>query len=352
MEANAAVGRASPELRHDHGEDHRHEGAERSTLWVVALTLIAMVGELVVGTWSGSLALTADGWHMGTHAGALALSAAAYWFARTRRKHEAYSFGTGKVYALAGYSNALILCAAALWMIGESVHRFFADVHIHWTEALIAATLGLGVNLVSAWLLHAGSGHDGHAGDAHAGHDHAHDHDHADEHSHDHDHAPKGHAAAHGHGHGHGHGHAAAHGHADHNLRAAYLHVLGDALTSVLAIVALLLGRYLGWAFLDPAMGIVGALVILKWGVDLARATGLSLLDVCPSEKDSRAVRSALEQIDDVRVLDLHVWELGPGRRACIATLSTAEPREIAAYREAVHRVASIAHLTIEVHRR
>ena len=207
-----------------------------------------MLAELAVGFWSGSLALLADGFHMATHAGALGLTAAAYWFARTRAQDEAFTFGTGKVYALAGYTSAVVLAIVALWMGYESVSRLLSPVTIRFDEALPIAVLGLVVNLVSAKLLH-----------------HGHDHGHEGAHGHDHDHGPgHDHAHAHDHDHAHDHGHehakpAAAH---DHNLRAAYFHVLADALTSVLAIGALLAGRYLGITFLDPLMGLLGGAVI------------------------------------------------------------------------------------------
>lgn len=295
---------------HDHaGSTRQHETRTR---WVVALTAAMMVGELVVGKLSHSMALTADGWHMATHAGALGLSAAAYWFARSRARASSFSFGTGKVYALAGYTSAVTLGLVALLMIIESCSRLTAPLQIHVREALPVALLGLVVNLVSAWLLAAGDEHGHH--DNHADHDHLHKHH-------------------------------------DHNLRAAYFHVLADAFTSVLAIVALLGARYAGWTFLDPAMGIVGGVVILKWAVGLCRSASGQLLDVVPSAGLAEEIRTRVEAIDDVRVSDLHLWAIAPGQHACIVSLVTGSPRETAFYRDAILGSSSLAHLTVEVQR-
>jgi cation diffusion facilitator family transporter len=272
-----------------------------------------MFGELIVGGLTNSMALTADGWHMATHAGALGMSATAYWFARTRARASSFTFGTGKVYALAGYTSAVILGLVAVLMIVESFRRLGSPLPIRFTEALPVAVLGLVVNLVSVKLL-----------DADDEHHHAEDHDHAH----------------------HGHGHAL-----DHNLRAAYFHVLADAFTSVLAIGALLGGRYAGWRFLDPAMGIVGGLVILKWGTGLCRESSHQLLDVLPSSATTDAIRKHVEQIDDVRVADLHLWEIAPGKHGCIVSLVTDSPRDTAFYRTAILENFQVAHLTVEVHR-
>jgi len=299
-------------FRHDHGPVASLSRHERSTRLVVLLTAAMMVGELIVGTWTGSMALLADGWHMATHVGALGLSAAAYWFARTRAREDAFSFGTGKVYALAGYSSAVVLGLVAFLMMVESVKRLFVVRTIAFDQALPVAVLGLLVNLVSAWLLR--------------------------EEEHDHHEASDDR-------------HAREHRHHDHNLRAAYLHVVADAMTSVLAIVALLGGRFLGWTALDPIMGIVGGGVILHWGWGLCRAAAGQLLDMVPSRRLADAVRERLEAIDDVRVADLHLWETGLGQRACIASLVTGSPREAAFYAEAVQSVSRASHVTIEVHR-
>jgi cation diffusion facilitator family transporter len=301
---------------HHHDEHHNRSG-ERRTRWVVALTAVMMVGELIVGHLTGSTALTADGWHMGTHVGALGLSLLAYWYARTHARHDAFSFGTGKIYALAGFTSGVLLAIVALWLMKEGVERLFTKPEVSYDEALPVAGLGLIVNLVSALLL----GHRHHYG-------HHHDHDHDHEHHHDEPVA----------------------GTLDFNLRAAYIHILADALTSLLAIGALSAGKFAGIWYLDPAMGIVGGIVIVSWAINLCLQAGRQLLDVVASPVDEDTVRKELEAIDDVKVADLHVWELGPGRRSCIVSIVTAQPRDISYYRDAVLRALDVAHLTIEVH--
>lgn len=312
---------AGDPAHHEHFQP-AHAGRESRARWVTALTLAMMVGELAVGWWSGSLALLADGWHMATHAGALGLAALAYWYAREHAASGRYTFGTGKVYALSGFASAVALAIVALGMAGEGVHRLVSPVSVQYGEALVVAVIGLGVNLVSAWLL--GGGHD---------HDHGHGHDGHDHHGHGHDH------------HGHGHGQ-------DQNLQAAYIHVLADALTSVLAIVALLAGSRLGWAFLDPLMGLVGGAVILRWSWGLARSTAETLLDVVPDPTLAERIRARLLQFEGVRIVDLHVWDPGPDHRACIVALVASAPRPVDEYRAAVLEVTHVDHLTVEVHGR
>jgi cation diffusion facilitator family transporter len=307
-------------FRHEHDHSNSTEHHEVRTRWVVVITALMMVGELVIGALTNSMALTADGWHMATHAGALGMSAVAYWFARTRARESSFTFGTGKVYALAGYTSAVVLGLVAVLMLVESARRLAHPLPIQFGEALPVAVVGLIVNLVSVLLLDADEHHGHHHS---ANHGHAHDHDRAD---------------AHGHGH-------------DHNLRAAYFHVLADAFTSVLAIAALVAGRYAGWTFLDPAMGIVGGLVILKWGVGLCRDSAKPLLDVVPSSELAEDVQRAIESVDDVRVADLHLWEMGPGRTGCIVSMVTAVPRDTSFYRKAILDACELAHLTVEVHR-
>lgn len=350
-----------PDLGNDHGSAPRADASERRTRWVVGITVAMMAIELAVGHATGSMALTADGWHMATHAGALGLALLGYWFARTRATHRSFSFGTGKVYALAGYTSAVALGVVALAMAWESACRFFQPLRIEFDEALPIAVLGLIVNLGCAVLL---GGHDHGPGHSHgADHGHDHDHRHGDDPRHDDDHG-------HAHGHDHGHDEDAPHAHRhgddsavaapatelrgdtrDHNLRAAHAHVLADALTSVLAIAALCGGRWLGWTWLDPAMGVLGAALISKWAWELCRSAGKQLLDVSPAPELERALREELERVDDVRVADLHVWELGPDRRGCIAAIVTSNPREAGFYRAVIQRQASFAHLTVEVHR-
>jgi cation diffusion facilitator family transporter len=313
---------------HEPDSDHNRSG-ERRTRWVVGLTAIMMIGELTVGWLTGSMALTADGWHMGTHVGALGLTLLAYWYARTRAGKDTFSFGTGKVYALAGYTSGVLLALVAVWMVKEGIERLVTHPKVDFGEAIPIAALGLVVNIVSAILL----------GHSHTfGHDHSgHDHDHHDHHDHHHDDAssdepPKP-------------------GTLDFNLRAAYIHIVADALTSVLAIAALTAGKYGGLWFFDPAMGLVGGAVITWWAVGLCRQASRQLLDVVSSPTCERVVRDKLEAIDDVRIADLHVWDLGPGRRSVIVSIVTARPREVDEYRRAVLDALDVAHLTIEIHR-
>ncbi len=311
--------------RHDFlGE--RHQRNARRTWWVVGLTAAMMVGEIVAGWWTGSMALLADGMHMATHAGALSLTGLAYWFARRHRDDPRFSFGTGKVGDLAGFASALVLGLVALGIAVESLLRLARPVPIAFDEALWVASLGLAVNLASAWLL-SGEHH-------HHDHDHGHRHD-ADEHHHDHDHA-------------HEHTHADAHAHTDHNLRSAYLHVLADALTSVLAIVALLLARGMGWLWVDALIGVVGAVVIARWSVGLLRDTGAVLLDASVSPALLRRIRERIETGDD-RVADLHVWRVGPGHYAAIVSLVTHQPQPLQAYRRRLRDIAGLEHVSIEV---
>ncbi|WP_085714703.1 CDF family Co(II)/Ni(II) efflux transporter DmeF [Pseudomonas sp. B28(2017)] len=286
-----------------------HDENARRTLWVVALTFVMMIGEIAAGYITGSMALLADGFHMATHAGALGIAAAAYGFARRNANNARYSFGTGKVGDLAGFASAMVLGLVAIGIAGESVFRLFQPTTVAFTEATVIALVGLAVNIVSALLL---------AGDhGHHGHDHGHSHD---------------------------HGH---HHHHDNNLRSAYVHVLADALTSVLAIAALLAGRYLGWVWLDPVMGIVGAIVIAKWAVGLMRDSAAVLLDVTDAQVADE-IRELLESSDDVRISDLHVWQVGPQARAAIVSVVAAANVSADAIRERLAPVHELSHLTVE----
>ncbi len=314
------------------------EKHEQKTRWVVVLTFMTMVLELVVGYRTHSLALTADGWHMATHAGALGMAAFAYWFARTRATQATFSFGTGKVHALAGYTSAVALAMVAVIMMYESVSRLVSPVTIDFGEALKIAVFGLIVNLASLKLLHPG-------GDHHHdhGHSHGHGHDHDSDHGHAHDHED------------HGHPHEAKsspHAHGDHNIRAAYMHVFADAFTSILAIGALVCGRYYGWTMLDPLMGAVGGIVILRWSVQLCREAAGQLLDMNPSEELARKIRAELESLGDTRIVDFHLWEVGPKRRNCIVSLVTTASRTADDYGKIISAMASdVRHVTVEVHR-
>lgn len=298
-------------LTHDHvflGK--RHDENARRTLWVVALTAVMMVGEIAAGLAFNSMALLADGFHMATHAGALGIAAIAYAYAKRHAYGRRYSFGTGKVGDLAGFASALVLGIVALGIAFESVTRLLDPRPVAFTEATIIAVIGLGVNIVSALLL----GH---------GHDHAHDHGHGETHAHAHDH----------------------HHERDNNLRSAYLHVVADALTSVLAIAALLGGRYLGWVWLDPLMGIVGSIVIAVWAVSLMRDTGAVLLDATDAAIESE-IRALVEGPGDATITDLHVWRVGPGAHSAIISV-VGTTRETICRR--VAPVHEIEHLTVEI---
>jgi cation diffusion facilitator family transporter len=299
----------------------KHDRHERRTWFVVILTAAMMVAEIIGGHVYGSMALVADGWHMSTHAGALGIAALAYRFARRHTHDPRFTFGTGKLGELAAFASAVILLIVALLIGYESIDRLRSPIAIDFDQAIVIAVIGLMVNLVSAWLLY---------DQDHHGHSHGH---HADDHHHAHDH--------------HGHGH---HGHADHNIRAAYLHVLADAMTSVLAIVALGAGRLYGWSFLDPLMGIVGALVIVSWSVGLLRSAGAVLVDAMPDRGLASAVRRRLEINGDL-VSDLHLWRLGPGHTALIAAVVSDDPQAPGVYKERLRGVAGLSHVTVEVHR-
>ncbi len=317
------------DLEHAHRFGTEVETAgERRTRWVVALTVTMMVAEITAGALFGSMALLADGWHMGTHAAALGVAAFAYWYARRHASDPRYTFGTGKVGALAGFGSAVGLAVVALVVIGESAVRLASPAPVQYDQALAVAVLGLLVNLASALLLRGGHGHN---------------------HGHDH-HGPSDHAHAHEHG-PHHHGAGAAR-HDDHNLRGAYLHVLADALTSVLAIAALAAGRTLGWTWMDPATGIAGGLVIARWSWGLLRDTSAVLLDGEISLERRSRIRALLEADGETRVADLHLWRVGPAHLAAIASVVTAAPRSPAFYRALLAREADLAHVTVEVHAR
>ncbi|UWU35599.1 CDF family Co(II)/Ni(II) efflux transporter DmeF [Rhizobium sophoriradicis] len=334
---NAGIGKAQmTALEHDHvflGADHQRNELR---IWlVIGLTTLMMVAEIFAGTIYGSMALVADGWHMSTHASALLISALAYLFARRQARNPRFTFGTGKLGDLAGFASAIILALIALLMAWESWLRLVNPVPIGFAQAIAVAVIGLAVNLASAWLL-AGGGHD-HGHHAHHGHGH-HGHDH-------HGHSHRGH-------HDHGHGDHAHHGKTgDNNIRAAYLHVVADALTSVLAIAALTLGSLYGWLWLDPIMGIVGGLVIANWSWSLMKSSGGILLDVVPhGETLPVDIREAIETEED-RITDLHVWQVGPGHHAAIVAILTPEPRDPAFYKARLSALSELSHVTVEVTR-
>ncbi|HXH44142.1 MAG TPA: CDF family Co(II)/Ni(II) efflux transporter DmeF [Bradyrhizobium sp.] len=302
---------------HDHaflGE--KHDENERRTWFVVALTLVMMVGEILAGSLFGSMALLADGWHMGTHAAALGIAAFAYRFARRHLGNAHFTFGTGKFGDLAAFASAIILGLIAVGIAYESVLRLINPVPIVYGEAIAVAALGLCVNLASVWLLRDSHHHD-------HGHDHAHDH-HA-EHDHAHDH----------------------HRH-DNNLRAAYVHVMADAATSVLAIAALGLAMFSGWAWADPAVGLVGSALIASWAFRLIKSSGAVLLDVRADEKLERVIRARIEVGED-RVTDLHLWQVGPGHCAVLLSVVSDKPKLPAIYKRRLAGLKGLSHVTVEV---
>jgi cation diffusion facilitator family transporter len=294
-----------------------HDRHERRTWAVVVLTAAMMLAEIVGGTLFGSMAVVADGWHMSTHAGALAIAALAYRFARRHARDSRFAFGTGKIGELAAFSSALLLALIAVLVGYEAAQRLHTPVSIDFTQATWLAVGGLAINLVSAWLLAADHDH-------HPSHHH-HD-DETDEHHHEH-----------------------GHHHHDTNLRAAYVHVLADAMTSVLAIVALLAGRFYGWVWLDPVMALVGVAVILSWSAGLLRSAGAVLLDMQPDRRLPARIRKALEVGGD-RVSDLHLWRLGPGHLGLIAAVVSDHPAEPSAYKRRLAGLSALSHVTIEVH--
>lgn len=289
---------------HDHrfGQERRRPG-ERRTFVVIALTAVTMVVEIVAGIVFGSMVLLADGLHMASHAVALGVSAFAYVYARRHADDARYSFGTGKVNTLGGFSGAVLLAVFSLTMVVESVNRLLHPVAIVFDYALIVAVLGLAINGVSAVVLRGGS------------HDHDHHHDHAH----------------------------------DHNLKSAYLHVLADALTSVVAIVALLAGKYFGLVWMDPAMGILGAALVARWSVGLMRSSGRVLLDrQGPAELRER-VKRAVESDGDGTVADLHLWSIGPGIYSVVMTVVADRPVSADVYRGRLPDDMGLAHVSIEV---
>jgi len=319
--------------RHDHrflATSHDHH--ERRTWIVVALTSVTMVAEVVAGLLFGSMALLADGVHMATHAGALALAGFAYAFARRHADSPRFSFGTGKFGDLAAWSSALLLLITALAIAGESARRLFVPVTIRFDEAIAVAVVGLLVNLVSAVLLHGGA------------RDHHHDHPHGASHDHEHSHGMQ-----HRDEHAHAAGERAGRLHEDHNLRAAYAHVVTDALTSLLAIVALVAGRLWGWDWLDAAVGLLATALILRWTLDLLRRSGAVLLDAVADERLAGRIRELLERDGD-RVADLHLWRLGPGHLALVVSIVADAPAAPDHYKARLRSVADLSHVTVEVH--
>ena len=311
--------KSTTSLQHEHVFLGANQERNERRVWlVIALTATMMVVEITAGHWFGSMALIADGWHMSTHAAAMLIAVLAYRYARKNTANLTFTFGTGKVGDLAGFASAVILALIALLIGWESFQRLMAPIPISFNQAIMVALVGLIVNLLSAWLLW-------------------------DDHHHHHGHGHQKHNHEHDHGHHHGHGQ-------DNNLRAAYLHVLADALTSVLAIVALLLGRAYGWFWADPVMGIIGAIVISRWSWGLIKDSSSVLLDRVPEggnieEKVRKAVETGMDKITD-----LHIWQIGPGHYSVIVSIASQTPKEVSEYKAQLTHIDHISHTTVEVH--
>jgi cation diffusion facilitator family transporter len=271
--------------KHSHDFSVIHKLGERRTLQVLILTALTMMVEIIAGSVYGSMALLADGWHMGTHVASFFVTIFAYRYARKNAKNPAFTFGTGKVSVLGGFTSAIFLASVALVMVVESVQRIFIPHDIHFDEAIIVAAIGLVVNIISAFILL----------DGHNNHDHH-----------------------------------------DHNLKAAYFHVLADALTSVLAMIALFSGKYFGGNQLDPIMAIVGAAVITRWAYGLIKETSPVLLDGSIKKEYKHTVRTTIEKDSDNRISDMHIWKIGPDHYAAIISIVTHYPKPLDHYKKLV----------------
>ncbi|HEQ98733.1 MAG TPA: cation transporter [candidate division Zixibacteria bacterium] len=285
---------------HSHEYHLEKSSGERRTFLVIGLTGLMMIVEITAGLLTRSMALLADGWHMSTHMAALSITAFAYIYARRHASDERYTFGTGKVGTLGGFASAVFLALVAFLMMGESASRLFDLPEIRFNEAIMVAVIGLIVNLLSAMLLRGRHNSEKH----------------------------------------------------DHNLRAAYLHVLADALTSLTAIFALTTGKYMGWVWMDPLMGIVGGVIILIWAYGLLKDTGRVLLDRQPDEQSAEMIKNIIETEADTRIIDLHVWRVGQSHAAAIISLLTAEPRPPEYYKELLADIPDLEHITVETHYR
>ncbi|GIU49501.1 MULTISPECIES: cation diffusion facilitator family transporter [Shewanella] len=342
---------------HQHDFCPQQSAGEKRTLYVLILTVTAMVVEIIAGTVYGSMALLADGWHMGTHAAAFCITLFAYRYARKHADSDKFSFGAGKVSVLGGYTSAIVLGVVALLMMVESIHRLLNPQTIHFNEAIMVAFIGLAVNVASIFLLGEHHHHD---------HDHSHGPSHSHSHGHSHDHS---HVSSQKHSHGHFHDHAHEHNehskdhqhehqqhehksgekHHDHNLRAAYMHVLADALTSVLAIIALVFGKFYGWHWLDAVMGMVGAIVITKWTLGLMKQTSPVLLDESIDSQYKQQIADVLKPYADIK--DMHVWKIsGHHYSAALTLVAKQADFSIAEYKNLLSQFDKIHHLTIEVH--
>ena len=306
-------------LRHEHVFGGNTQAAERGTRLVMWITLAAMAVEIAAGWWFNSMALLADGWHMSSHAAAIGLSALSYAAARRYARDARFSFGTWKIEVLGGFASAVFLLGVAALMVFGSVERLFSPLPIHYREALLVAVLGLAVNMVCAVILGGAHGHD----HGHGGHDHPHDH---------------------------------GHHHHDLNLKSAYLHVIADAFTSLLAIMALAGGWFFGWSWLDPVMGLVGAVLVALWAKNLIAETAVVLLDREMDHPVVGEIRECLETRDGAggtEITDLHVWRVGIQTYACAVTLLTDDETLTARrVRDVLAEHPEIAHSTIEIHHR
>ncbi len=318
-------------MQHSCSIDQKDTGVflanEQKTKWVVIITFITMVVEVTVGYWSGSMALLADGWHMASHALALFMSLIVYYLYRHPKFRASFTFGGGKILSLGGYTSSLLLLFIAGSMIVESVLRFYEAKTIHYNEALMVSVIGLVVNLVCAYILHQ-----------------------PEDIPHKHDHNCKPNklspAGSHQH-HDHHHGHSHSHAH-DHNHESAYVHILTDALTSVLAIGALLMGKWQGWIWLDPAVGILGGIVVFKWSLGLIRQSGMDLLDAHDGSIDRDNLVKKVES-DGSKVMDIHLWKLAPGQIGCELIIKRNLEQKSAHYRDLIQKEFNIHHLVIEV---
>ena len=295
-------------LKHSHQFGSHHSNGEKRTFYVLLLTVIAMFAEIISGKIFGSMALLADGWHMGTHAAAFCITLFTYRYAKRHAHDDNFSYGMGKVSVLGGFSSAVALGIVALMMFSESLVRLFDPQKIQFNEAIFVAVIGLIVNFASMMLLHNNNHH----------HDHFHDH---------HDH----------------HDH-----HQDHNLKAAYMHVLADTLTSILAIIALIVGKYVGWNWLDAVMGMVGAIVITKWAIGLLKQTSPILLDTAIDKKYRDSVIAVIQPHADI--IDLHIWKVSADHHAASLILRSKSNKNIDDYRQLLSKFDKIHHLTVELH--
>lgn len=295
--------------KHEHNFSGDTSSAEKRTRIVVALTATMMIVEIIAGYFFNSMALTADGWHMGTHVAAFVLAAVAYSFGRSHANDERFTFGTGKVGVLGGFTSAIVLSIVALVIAGESIHRLFLPQVIHFREAIFIAAAGLAINLTCAFVL-------------------------KDKPHHHHGHAEPGH-----------------HHHHDLNLKAAYIHVLADAFTSVGAIVALSAGYFFGWVWLDAVMGLVGTVVILSWAYMLLRDTGSILLDRVPASSDLPVVIHEGIEDGDSKITDLHIWQVGVNKFAAVISVVAHNPKTPAEYRQALKIHEELVHVSVEVQR-